>query len=849
MTRASTCSADVRLAFTEALAARSLEASELIADGEWHRCDATNVRNGRNDGAYKLIMDGARPWGLLRNWTDGQTVSFWHGEPTRPLTEAEQRELERRMEEQRADYERVAIEKAAEARDKARTMWAAAQPAPDDHPYLERKRIKPHDVRVTEGGDLIVPLYAPEPGENEPVSLQFIEPDGSKWYLRGGRTAGCFFRLLPSDPTANSVVEVEGFATGAAINEAQDCYVAVAFSAGNLAAVATMIRNELRRADTSVWQERDAVDAANDRRAERRQAPLSEQMKLVIAADDDWQSKGNPGLIAAIAAARRAQAFVAVPDFGKKRKPEQTDFADLLHVKRDLAEGHKYIREDLAQAAAPSVVLENALRADPHVAFEKAIYLELMAWRQHDRPFYERLLSGLKSLKKHNIRVGEIDRLVKEAQAQAARRSAVAPAEETPPPDVEALARSARRLIDCEDVLRVFAEHFADYIAGETANAKLLYLVCSSRLLATPMHAVVKGSSAAGKSLLRKRLLHYFPAEDIIEFTALSEKALLYLPESESLQHKILSMGEAIGSEEQKFQDYLLRELMSNGKLTYKVPQKQEDNTIQTVTIIKQGPVAFLVTTTRNSLHPENETRMLSLEADESEAQTRRILHQVADLEGLRHGGDSEDEAFAEWQDYQRWLGAEERRVLIPFSKRLARLIRRTPAVRLRRDFGQLLRAIKAHALLHRDHRRRSRQGAIVATIAEDYASVRELMADLMASAAELKLRKVIKDVIGVVARSQAGVSVRQVADTLNIGTSTAGRHLRDAATKGLIHNTAERKNSPARYEVSDRAAYDDTNTEILPTTEELAEAYAAYVEEQNSGRSRGRNERQRVSR
>ena len=70
-------------------------------------------------------------------------------------------------------------------------------------------------------------------------------------------------------------------------------------------------------------------------------------------------------------------------------------------------------------------------------------------------------------------------------------------------------------------------------------------------------------------------MVDFFPREHVIEFTALSEKALLYM--EEGFEHKILSMGEAMSPEEAKFQDYLLRELMSKGKLRYPVAQKVGD--------------------------------------------------------------------------------------------------------------------------------------------------------------------------------------------------------------------------------------------------------------------------------
>ena len=50
---------------------------------------------------------------------------------------------------------------------------------------------------------------------------------------------------------------------------------------------------------------------------------------------------------------------------------------------------------------------------------------------------------------------------------------------------------------------------------------------------------------------------------------------------------------------------------MSDGKLRYPVTVKTKDG-LATQIIEKNGPVCFLVTTTKHALHQENETRMLS---------------------------------------------------------------------------------------------------------------------------------------------------------------------------------------------------------------------------------------------
>ena len=315
------------------------------------------------------------------------------------------------------------------------------------------------------------------------------------------------------------------------------------------------------------------------------------------------------------------------------------------------------------------------------------------------------------------VRVSVLDEEVKRRRKKLAKSAK--PALEF---DSDELERSAGSIIKNSDVLALFAQDFNKVIAGEAVNGKLLYLIATSRLFDKTMNAAIKGTSAGGKSEIRKRVLDFFPPESVVSFTSLSEKALIYY--ESDFAHKILSMGEATATEEQSFQDYLLRELMSEGRISYPTVQKIGGELI-TVPIEKSGPVAFLITTTKSKLHPENETRMLSLEIDDSENQTRKVLGKIAQVEGLNSAEAQID--YKPWHDFQRWLEQGERRVLVPFADQLAALIE-PESVRLRRDIGQVLRAIKAHALIHRNQRGRDPAGQIVADIEHDYAVVRELM-------------------------------------------------------------------------------------------------------------------------
>jgi hypothetical protein len=622
-------------------------------------------------------------------------------------------------------------------------------------------------VHFDEGDTLLVPIYNEK---NKLVNLQFIHEDGHKHFLKGGQMQGCHYWVTkPKVAEVNNTIVVgEGWATGEVAYQATACAVISAFCASNLVAVAKWVRGRYP------------------------------EHIIIIAADDDWKTPGNPGVSYAKEAARAVGGLVAIPKFDGDRGDKDTDFNDML-----AASSPKAVRRALADAVDPADMSSDMNDNDKYEA--RIAALSALESRAYDA---ERV--AIKE--EFGARVTTIDRDVEKYRTKVKFEQAAPPAR-----DIKELAESAKDIIACEDVLTLFAEDCSRVIAGEKALTKLTLLSGTSRLFRKAMHIALKGPSSAGKSEVRRRVLNYFPPEAVFTFTALSDKALIY--EKDDFQHKILSMGEALTGKEAEFLNYLLRELMSENVLRYPVVQKQPDGTMETITIEKHGPVAFMVTTTHNQLHQENETRMLSIEVDDSAKQTRKVIEMVAEVEGLNR--DVSSEALTAWHDYQRWLAAGERRVWVPFAPVLARLIKETGAVRLRRDFAQLLLGIKAHALLHRQHRRRTKQGSIVATIEQDYAQVRALLADLLASASELKTRKAIKETVAVVkelesehgerfkelySKHDGGVSVRQVGDVLHLDRSTAGRRLRKAVDDGYLINVEHRPGRAARYQATEES-------------------------------------------
>ena len=102
------------------------------------------------------------------------------------------------------------------------------------------------------------------------------------------------------------------------------------------------------------------------------------------------------------------------------------------------------------------------------------------------------------------LRAGALDQIVSQKRKKSTAKA--------PPTtfDVNELKRSAAHIIAHGDVLDLFTEEFGKVIAGEKANGKLLYLVGTSRLFDKTMHGAIKGTSAGGKSEIRKRILEFF---------------------------------------------------------------------------------------------------------------------------------------------------------------------------------------------------------------------------------------------------------------------------------------------------------------------------------------------------
>jgi len=248
--------------------------TEIIDDGAIHRFSTKDKPTHKN-GWYMLHTDGIAA-GAFGDWREGFTQN-WCSKAATTMTEAERlvhRERVKTMQSQREDDLAQRRQLAAED---ALKRWTLAIPC-TQHDYLIRKGIQPHGAKI-EGDKLLIPM---RDTAGMLHSLQTIAPDGTKMFMSGGRVKGCYFGI--GKPMGALIVS-EGFATGASIHECTGHAVAVAFNAGNLEAVAVALRSKYPN------------------------------LKIIIAADDDHQTPGNPGMTMATAAVQATGASLAVPVF------------------------------------------------------------------------------------------------------------------------------------------------------------------------------------------------------------------------------------------------------------------------------------------------------------------------------------------------------------------------------------------------------------------------------------------------------------------------------------------------------------------------------------------------------
>lgn len=273
--------------FIEFIQSYGFEPPLEIPTGKFIRFSTNHVKN---DQAGWCFMFPDECSGIFGDWRTNESYTW---QANKSWTDEEKKSFHESVRLAKIAHQDWIVSNHKDSADKAQQIWQESQLA-IDHPYLTKKQIKPFGLKLHSDGRLIAPLFDIS---GNIQSLQFIDDDGTKRFLTGGKKKGGFFPM--GDLDRKPIIICEGVATGASIYEAYGSHTIVAFDSGNLLPVAQIIREKY---------------------------PHHE---IVIAGDDDFKNEVNTGKESAMNAANSTSAKVIFPKFSEPRSDNQTDFNDM----------------------------------------------------------------------------------------------------------------------------------------------------------------------------------------------------------------------------------------------------------------------------------------------------------------------------------------------------------------------------------------------------------------------------------------------------------------------------------------------------------------------------------------
>ena len=262
----------------------------IYLDGKLHRFQSgTKGEPGHNKPGWYIAFADGIPAGRFGCWRSG-FESSWKADIGRVLTMSESLAQERRLTEAKTQRD-AELKRAREvAVNTVELIWSQAIAASPEHPYLQRKGIQTHGIRITNDGRLVVPLYS-EDGELS--TLQYIDENGGKLYHPGGAT-GSKYNILGVLDEASTLYIAEGFATSATIAEVTGQPCAVAYSASNLVPVAGILKEAHPTLDICIVADNDA-SGVGQRYAEQASAKYGVRMVMppVLGDANDYVQAGH----------------------------------------------------------------------------------------------------------------------------------------------------------------------------------------------------------------------------------------------------------------------------------------------------------------------------------------------------------------------------------------------------------------------------------------------------------------------------------------------------------------------------------------------------------------------------
>jgi len=260
---------------------------------------------------------------------------------------------------------------------------------------------------------------------------------------------------------------------------------------------------------------------------------------------------------------------------------------------------------------------------------------------------------------------------------------------------------------------------------GEDNNKLLLFLICCSCVTENPLSAIVKGPSGTGKSHLANRVLDPFrKTGHVIEFSRITPAYLENMAKKDpnhtiDLTGKILFIDELRGIQSSQAPKLLI----SEGRLRLGTVAENR----QSVEVEVKGTPTIITTTTQPALEdPEFENRIIPIQIDQTEDQTRAIIEHEAESFADPAEPLSEDYRLQGLADFLNQLSPH--KIANPFATLIAKDYP-TKNIEARRDFKKLMALSNVVTWLYQDQRRSAKKGVDIVLVTDlaDIEKVRAL--------------------------------------------------------------------------------------------------------------------------
>ena len=185
-------------------------------------------KGNEKSGWYVINVVHNHIFATYGNWRTGAEYK-WSSVQINTLTPNERQDLQLKMQQAQEEAKKQKLQRYEEVAKDCQNRFKTYSEV-IKHPYLEAKKIKSYSLKL-HNKSLVVPIYNLD---GEIRSLQYIQEDGSKRFVSAGQVKGNIFLIGTDFNSLNkveSLVVVEGMATGVSVWDATQIPVACVFSA------------------------------------------------------------------------------------------------------------------------------------------------------------------------------------------------------------------------------------------------------------------------------------------------------------------------------------------------------------------------------------------------------------------------------------------------------------------------------------------------------------------------------------------------------------------------------------------------------------------------------------------